>query len=615
MKNFQYKMFLFTKYLCLLSLILFSFKSQIAKADAQLETQEIDQAESLYTVEILGLEEYAALRELLEKNSSLVELEGRPPPSLEALRTRVFDDLPGLRILLENAGYFDAIITPYFERQAGEKYKVILDIGLGDLYYISHFKVIQSHTLNAELEAFLEDSELLGIKLNSPAQTHDILSAEKKILERLAQEGHPFARIAERKIKANAKDKSLSVDIFLDVGEMAFFGPVVVEGTEEVDPSYVLNEVSWAQGDQFNADRMERLRRRLMKTGLFTAVQITTAQKTDINHHLPIYIRVTEGKKHYIGFGARFASKEDLGFKAFWGHRNLFGHGELYDITVQKAKLKSFIQNSLTLPHFLRPHQSLNLALSGIHENPEAYKKKGVGGVATLARTYGEYWDSSLGFGYERSQLEKKGVKKTFSFPSIPFSVGYNSLQDVIDPTDGMKAQWKATVFPKILGGQADFTQVSLNHSFHKSLDKLSDIVVSGFMNFGFIPGAKQQSIPLDKLFYAGGAGSVRGYGYQMAGPLDSDQKPFGGRSLFETGLELLTKIHPEYALVGFVEGGGVFGESYPSFSQKLFWGVGVGFRYYTTVGPIRVDVAIPMERRRKVDDAFQIYVGVGQSF
>ena len=121
--------------------------------------------------------------------------------------------------------------------------------------------------------------------------------------------------------------------------------------------------------------------------------------------------------------------------------------------------------------------------------------------------------------------------------------------------------------------------------------------------------------VPADKRFYSGGGGSVRGFAFQMAGPLDQDDDPVGGRSLVEASMELRWRFWDSFGLVPFVDAGNVYEEVYPSFDDGLFWGAGLGFRYYTRVGPIRLDIATPINPRDGVDDPVQFYISLGQAY
>jgi translocation and assembly module TamA len=138
--------------------------------------------------------------------------------------------------------------------------------------------------------------------------------------------------------------------------------------------------------------------------------------------------------------------------------------------------------------------------------------------------------------------------------------------------------------------------------------------VLAGRVNVGAIAGSQRNRIPADERFYAGGGGSIRGYEHQKVGPL-RDDTPLGGRSLLEFSIEARTRISNRFGIVPFIDGGTVFESAYPTFGRTLRWGAGIGFRYFSPIGPIRFDVAVPLNRRSGIDKAFQIYISLGQAF
>lgn len=145
--------------------------------------------------------------------------------------------------------------------------------------------------------------------------------------------------------------------------------------------------------------------------------------------------------------------------------------------------------------------------------------------------------------------------------------------------------------------------------------------MLAGFVKAGSVLSKNIKSTPPNKRFYAGGADSVRGYGHQLVGPLNANRVPMGGASLAECGGEIRIKTSENIGFVSFIEGGSVTGEKTPDFvGKRMLWGAGVGFRYYTAIGPVRVDLAFPTQRRKdasgkKIDAPFQFYVSFGQAF
>ncbi len=137
--------------------------------------------------------------------------------------------------------------------------------------------------------------------------------------------------------------------------------------------------------------------------------------------------------------------------------------------------------------------------------------------------------------------------------------------------------------------------------------------MIAARVKLGGIAGGNIPGVPAQDRFYAGGGGSVRGYGYQLVGPRYPDNTPEGGVSLFETSVELRRKLTGAWSVAAFADAGSVGLHPYPEFREPAV-GVGIGVRYNLGFGPIRVDVATPLNPRRG-DSAVQLYLSIGQSF
>ena len=197
----------------------------------------------------------------------------------------------------------------------------------------------------------------------------------------------------------------------------------------------------------------------------------------------------------------------------------------------------------------------------------------------------------------------------------MPLIAEYSSADNPLDPTSGLTLAGRMEPFTSLEDSSSSFVLWSISGQHYLPLLTDRTLILATRGRYALLAGTGRESIPEDMLLYAGGGGSVRGYAYQYAGPLDDDDKPLGGVSAVDFSAELRWRFKKDYGLVLFGDGGGAFSGRDPSAKEDYFWGVGTGFRYYTPIGPIRVDVAVPLERRDGVDDLFQLYVSLGQAF
>jgi translocation and assembly module TamA len=163
-------------------------------------------------------------------------------------------------------------------------------------------------------------------------------------------------------------------------------------------------------------------------------------------------------------------------------------------------------------------------------------------------------------------------------------------------------------------GGRFTYARAQIDASaYHRVSDS---VVAAGRIRLGTIFGTSAFDVAPSRRFYSGGGGSVRGYGYQQLGPKDVDGDPIGGRGLAEFGLEArirLKSLGGNFGVVPFFDGGSLTTKSLPNLSNFRY-AAGIGVRYYSSFGPIRVDFGIPLNRQ-KGDGPFAVTVSLGQAF
>ncbi len=235
--------------------------------------------------------------------------------------------------------------------------------------------------------------------------------------------------------------------------------------------------------------------------------------------------------------------------------------------------------------------------------------------MSALNTELSETMTTTGGAGFELERIDEDNDKKDFGLLSFPLSFTYDNTADLLDPKSGTRANAALTPYVSVVRSDVDFLVMRLSDSVYVPLQEDGRLVLAVWARFGSIVGAKSTGdIPATKRLYGGGASSVRAYGYEELGPIGADGDPTGGRSLLELGTELRWRMFEDVGGVAFIEGGNVYDNSLPEFDERILWGAGVGVRYYTEFGPLRFDIAFPINRR-DTDDAFQFYVGIGQAF
>lgn len=247
-------------------------------------------------------------------------------------------------------------------------------------------------------------------------------------------------------------------------------------------------------------------------------------------------------------------------------------------------------------------------------EDANAYTSKGerlFGGLEYKARDH-----IALGFGLalEHATISDYELQQRYTLVGVPVYARRDTSDDLLNPTTGDRESVTLTPYVDPARPSLHFVSGRVNGSAYFKLGDDDRYVLAAFGAIGATVGVTLDELPKDKRFYAGGGGSVRGYGFQRAGPIGIHAQPIGGLSSVEAGLELRYKVTEQIGIVPFVDAGNVYSSNLPDLSRRLFIGAGVGARYYTGLGPLRVDLATPL-RKRSGDRPIQIYISLGQAF
>jgi translocation and assembly module TamA len=455
----------------------------------------------------------------------------------------------------------------------------------------------------------------IGLERREVARARTVLDGEAKLLTYLKDKGYPFARVEERQVVVDHADHSMSVRFRVEPGPTASFGPTTVTGLQFVDASVILNKIPWREGDLYQGSRLEQLQKKLTATGLFSSVQITAGKAVDEKGRVPVTVTVTEGKHRTVTAGVGYRTDEGLGANVSWEHRNFFHAGERLAVTGKASGITRSLETTFREPTLWREDQWLTYTLRLAEDRPDTYRSRNLAGSLVLERELTKGLVVGAGVGAKAAAVSQEGPNEEFLLLSVPLSLGWNGTDDLLDPRRGTRLALQVAPYQDLVSEDVRFIKARVSTSHYLQVVSDPSLVLAGRGAVGLIEGASRLSVPADERFYAGGGGSIRGYRYQSVGPLDDD-KPTGGRSFVELSLETRLRVSERLGLIAFVDGGTAFAtEPFSSGEEEMRWGTGMAFAYYTPIGPFRLDVAVPLNRRQGVDDSFQIYVSLGQAF
>ncbi|MGE4220168.1 MAG: autotransporter assembly complex family protein [Alphaproteobacteria bacterium] len=564
-----------------------------------------------YTVRMEGADD---LEGRLREVSLAQRLIDEPPPSRTALVRRADTDLERFVQVLRSEGYYDGTARQDI-RETEDGAELVFTIDSGPAYVLEEVLIAEGE--GASRPATDETLERLNLEIGQVAAAQPVLSAEGGLRMSYREAGYPFAEIASRRTVIDPDRKTMKVTFRVDPGAAASFGTARVEGLSDVRESYLRKLVEWEPGARFDQRQVEATRRALAEADVFERASIEPVGPVKPDGSVDMAITVAERPHRSIGAGVSYSTDVGFGGRVQWEHRNLLHEGEKLRIAAQAAQIEQGLEGSFRNPYFLAPRQDFVSELEIKRATTEAYNEYRGTAFAGVERRFLEHWSATVGPSFDLSHIDdaptEEGMNALLGLRGI---LRRDSSDNPLDPVSGSRVEFGLTPYIGVGPTDSRFLSASVAGSQYLSLDDADRFVLAARARIASIMGEERDRLPPGKRFYAGGGGSIRGYEFQMAGPLNQNAIPLGGRSAAEVGLELRTRIAGPFGLVPFIEGGNVYEDTVPRLDEgDMLWGAGLGFRYYSDFGPIRLDIATPLNRRDDIDDAFQFYVSFGQAF
>ena len=499
---------------------------------------------------------------------------------------------------LRSKGYYDARVT-FADGYVGT-YNVIS----GDVTRIKSVEIIPDSYAN-----MLSD---LSVSDGDPLDSSVVLAAQSKLYNALQVDNCAFALSVAHKVILDPKTRTAELKFYVEQGRKASFGTVSFTGSQGVDQTYLRHMIPWTEGDCFRNDLIASLRDAVMDTGLFEGVDVKLPEKAEEINVIPVEFVLKEKLQRSVRAGVSYYTNEGPGAVIGWEHRNFLGAGETFNADLTLSLREQSLKSKLSKPHFLRKNQSLVFKSSLNREDTDAYENLEIETGVGIKRAVRKYLSAHVGGGLKITRINEDNVDtKNYALFSPYTSLLYDSRDNMLDPHSGLVLSTSLSPFIDVLGQSDPFVRAKVGlQSYYNLSDKA---VVAGRLNVGSILGSDTDNIPATERFYAGGGGSVRGFGYQEVGPFE-DGDPSGGRSLIEGTVEARFKMSNTLGAVFFVDAGQVSDKVIPNFDNMSI-GAGAGLRYYTDFGPIRFDVGVPINGKDNNSQNYQIYISIGQAF
>ena len=571
-----------------------------------------------YRAEITGAED-SDLADLLDKVSELKTLEDKPPASEEALRGRADRDLGRLADAARSLGYWDAEFS-YDIDTGTDPAKVTVTVKQGPLYHVASVTVLGP---DGQPLSIPQDERKLPLKPGDPARTAPVVATETALVAALGDSGHPFVKVVDRRVQIDKDTQTMDVTYTLDPGAVMRFGPLAIEGLERLDSAYVEGRLRWQRGEIYDASKVEETRRALIESGLFSTVRITPMADPDNPADVRMTIDTTERLHRTIGIGLAYNTSQGAGARAFWENRNLFGNAEYLRVAADVGQQTDAFRANFRRPDFLAIDQDFLATAELANDTPVAYRSRRAIVSAGLERRFSPALTAGIALqGTKANVVQLADVNSItaaqrtqhYTLVGVPAYLKLDETDNLLNPTRGYRGQLSVTASHTLSRPTLNFISNLVSGSTYWALGSEERAILAGRALLGSLDGAPLFQLPADQRIYAGGGGSIRPYGYQLAGPLDIGNKPIGGKSSLVLNLEARVKITENIGVVPFVDAGSYYESPVPQVGRTLLYGVGLGLRYYSAFGPLRLDLATPLHKR-SADSPIQVYISLGQAF
>ncbi len=499
---------------------------------------------------------------------------------------------------------------------------VVVDIDPGPVFVFREATIGNQAPPATSRRDRVDDPREEGYAPGEVAGSGTILRAERLAVEAWRQQGHAKAEAAERRVVAAHEADVVDAHIAVEPGRKAYYGDVAVQGTERMDPGFVAFMTGLRAGGEYDPDDLERASTRIARMDVFRAARFREADEIGPDGILPISFIVQERLPRRFGVGGTYSTLDGLGLEAFWLHRNLFGRAERLRIEGRVAGIgNSFDPKELTYragatftkPGIYTPDTDFSASIYGDREVLDAYTRTAVSADAGITHLFTEELSARFFVNASRSRFNDDvfGIRD-FMTAGVLGGLAFDSRDDAANATEGIFLEGLVEPFYEFEYGNAA-VRTTAEARVYYGIDADDRFVLAGRVKIGTLFGPSISELPPDKLFFAGGGGSVRGYAYRNIG-VERGDDIVGGRSLGEISIEARARITDTIGAVAFADAGYVGADSVPGFSEDVRIGVGVGLRYLTGLGPLRLDVAVPLDRRDD-DPRVAFYVGIGQAF
>ncbi len=572
-----------------------------------------------YSVAIEGFGKIG-LEDEFRGSSSLVGGKGKADTAA-MLQARAHEDEALAVRLLHSEGYYDATALASLDQAGDGTLKAVVSVTPGKRYRIGDIVIHAGPTVPPGL---IRDS--LPLRTGDYIIAAAVEGAEANVGVRLPENGYAFARVGQRDILLDPATATGDYTLPVETGPRGSFRGITTTGGKQAFGADHMKVISrFRPGELYDSRKVDDLRRALVATGLFSSIAVdpvhTSQPDPDGTEYVDLNVAQEAGKPRTLAGELGYGTGQGFRAEGTWTHRNLFPPEGAVIASIIAGTQEQGVSGTFRRSNAGRRDRTFQTGISLNHQNYDAYEAYtaglNVGWSRQSTPIFQKRWTYS--YGAEVLLTNEQVVvdpatadkaRRTYFIGGLPVQLGYDRSNDLLNPTQGFRANLRAEPEGSLHGSFSPYIRATFGLTGYYPLS--GALVIAGRARVGTISGVARDDVAPSRRIYAGGGGSVRGYGYQELGPKDANNDPIGGRSVNEFAVEGRYRFG-DYGVVAFVDAGQVYESSMPQFSN-IRYGAGVGGRFYTNFGPFRADIAMPINRQPG-ESKFALYIGIGQAF
>lgn len=523
--------------------------------------------------------------------------------------------------IMTSESFFDADVKVSTEPAAlaGEPIAIVLTVTPGRRYYLGSI----TFTAPAVQPADLISANFVP-KSGDPIVADTMLAAEANISIKLPENGYPFAKVGQRDILLDSDTGVGDYTLPVDTGARSYFGVLKTEGTTAFDADHIGILRRFKQGELYDARKVDDLRAALVATGLLSIVSVEPVASSetalDGTPYADLLVRQEAGPPRTIAASAGYGTGQGFRVEGSWIHRNLFPPEGSLSASAVLGMQEQAVGVSFARANAGRRDRNVEIGLSALHNNYDAFSAftgKLAGAISYVSTPI---WQKKFTYSYgfellgtyesEYDFARNARDRNLYYIAALPGQVGFDTSDDLLNPTKGFRLNLRVSPEVSLGSGKQIYARNMLDAAYYYSVN--DSLIIAGRARVGSIAGIERGNLAPSRRYYGGGGGSVRGFGFQQLGPKDPDGNPIGGRSTNEAAVEVRYRFG-NFGAVGFIDAGQVYENTIPKFDNWRY-GVGVGGRFYTNFGPVRLDIATPLNRQQG-ESKISVYVSIGQAF